>query len=703
MKLKSLLLSIFILSAAAASDWTPYPIYNMRYGKVTAVDPWLIPQDGFVTLRNCHLSKGVLEKRRGYTEFGQIVYVDTADEEPNLITGPVMGIYNYYSGATEQLIVMDCNRVNKYITSASVNKTITAFANAGGGEVQVTSASHSFDTNDVVTISGTTNYNGIFTVTKVNTNAFKITDTWVADDATGTASQEKFIDLTRNKIRFQHASKQTWQPAPGEEVCGATSDANAIAEEVITDTGTFAGDNANGTIIFRNGTITGTFEDGEELQQYGTPANIVGDADGANTDDEFTGDNTDFFWVENWNEVSYITNDNDVIQKYNGTNLSRLHIDLDVEAGPDNDLTRTKLILVYKGRLILFDVTERGTAYHQRARWCEINDPDTWKNANYIDADTDQWIMAADSIGDDIIVFFERSVWKFSYTADPTQPFRWDKIDTVEGCYATMSLLPFSDEIIALGPTHLVGTDGRDAYTIDEKIPDFTLTWNVDSVAYSFGIVIEEDKQGWISYASTSASSYDDGNIYPDSVLVLNFDDNSYSTYSLSVHTLGYSSLESDLTWNDVGSAWEDIDYSWDEKSIQSGYPVNLMGCRNGKIYQLNDSGADDGSAIEFKAISGQWNPYYLQGKKAWLGWIDFLVDTDESVTFNVKFYKDSKTSSYVTKTVTCDGLGDKTWKRVFCGEIGTFHQIELTNNAITNRPRIHCITPWFKPGGRVF
>ena len=63
--------------------------------------------------------------------------------------------------------------------------TITAFADAGGGKVTVTSVGHELETGDKVTILGTTNYNGSFTISGVTANTFDITDGWVADDATG--------------------------------------------------------------------------------------------------------------------------------------------------------------------------------------------------------------------------------------------------------------------------------------------------------------------------------------------------------------------------------------------------------------------------------------------------------------------------------------------------------------------------------------
>jgi hypothetical protein len=63
--------------------------------------------------------------------------------------------------------------------------SITAYADAGGGEVTVTDNSHGLVDGESITISGTTNYNGTFTITYVDANTFKITAAWNGDDATG--------------------------------------------------------------------------------------------------------------------------------------------------------------------------------------------------------------------------------------------------------------------------------------------------------------------------------------------------------------------------------------------------------------------------------------------------------------------------------------------------------------------------------------
>lgn len=67
---------------------------------------------------------------------------------------------------------------------AGSTAAITAYADYSGtvaGTVLATST-HGLATGTIVTIRGTTNYNGIFAITVVDSTHFYFTDTWVADD-----------------------------------------------------------------------------------------------------------------------------------------------------------------------------------------------------------------------------------------------------------------------------------------------------------------------------------------------------------------------------------------------------------------------------------------------------------------------------------------------------------------------------------------
>uniref|UniRef100_A0A6M3IUC7 Uncharacterized protein n=1 Tax=viral metagenome TaxID=1070528 RepID=A0A6M3IUC7_9ZZZZ len=78
--------------------------------------------------------------------------------------------------------------ISLYPIPPTLSGSITAFADYSGtvtGTVSVTDASHGLATGQTITISGTTNYNGTYSITKIDDNTFYITATWVATE-TGT-------------------------------------------------------------------------------------------------------------------------------------------------------------------------------------------------------------------------------------------------------------------------------------------------------------------------------------------------------------------------------------------------------------------------------------------------------------------------------------------------------------------------------------
>ncbi len=67
--------------------------------------------------------------------------------------------------------------------------TITAFADYSStvsGTVSCTAAGHNLDSGERANISGTTSYNSDYVITKIDADSFYFTETFVADDATGT-------------------------------------------------------------------------------------------------------------------------------------------------------------------------------------------------------------------------------------------------------------------------------------------------------------------------------------------------------------------------------------------------------------------------------------------------------------------------------------------------------------------------------------
>jgi hypothetical protein len=99
--------------------------------------------------------------------------------------------------------VIDMDQTDGALSSS--NGSITAFADAGGGDVTATtSAAHGLVNGMRVTITGTTNYDGTYFITNASGSVFDFTATWVATE-TGSWSQDGHFSgktAVRYRIRY---------------------------------------------------------------------------------------------------------------------------------------------------------------------------------------------------------------------------------------------------------------------------------------------------------------------------------------------------------------------------------------------------------------------------------------------------------------------------------------------------------------------
>ncbi len=71
---------------------------------------------------------------------------------------------------------------------------ITAYATSdGGAKTQVTSAGHGMSNGDIVSIAGTTNYDGVYIIEQVATDTFVIAIAYVANDGASVGEQGSYL------------------------------------------------------------------------------------------------------------------------------------------------------------------------------------------------------------------------------------------------------------------------------------------------------------------------------------------------------------------------------------------------------------------------------------------------------------------------------------------------------------------------------
>ncbi|MBI9081499.1 MAG: hypothetical protein JEY79_17375 [Pseudodesulfovibrio sp.] len=443
--------------------------------------------------------------------------------------------------------------------------------------------------------------------------------------------------------------------------------------------------------------------DVDYLFQYSGTAFAKVEHDELGTAAVWTGDEDDLLHTANWKGTVYMTNGkqvsgettagdgtgNDGIQRYSGSAFNALRPDL---SGDGEYCNGCKLMVVHKERLILFGVYENGSFWGNRARWCVAGNPNDWTNDGYLDATTSEHIKGVAILRDDIIVFFDNSIWLLRYTGDADLPFRFEQVSKRGGCIASFTAAAYDEIGFALDKAGIITCDGLQTKILDDKMPDITGKMNISAVGRAYSRVVEQEEQVWIAYPGTG----DDDN---SQVMVYNYREGTWSIFNLAFRCFGDSATTTNVKWSDLDVGWLTYAVPWVSGTVQSGYPTILAGGDSGAIYRVNHLDADAGADIGFELVSGRWNPFKEQGLKVRLNRVDFLVESGDYEA-SVDFFRDFETTSYQTKTLDFNGDGEKVWVRVYTNCTANFHRLKIRQTASDEPIKIHAIMPWFKAEG---
>lgn len=439
-----------------------------------------------------------------------------------------------------------------------------------------------------------------------------------------------------------------------------------------------------------DGTQTLTFWDTRKFYTYDAVNKVVNAVSGLS---DFTGDADSTFWAVNWKDQLFFTNNADRLSYYDGSTIDNVLVDIDEDTV--NELTTCKLVLVYHGRLIVFNTTEDGNAFPQRARWSSIDNPHDWTRDEYVDAPTNDVIISADFIGDTLYVFFDKSIWALRYTQNSVLPFRWERVSSIDGGYAKHARAAFSDRILTTNGARFIGTDGIDTFKIDQVIPDAMLNVNPVHAQNIYSYVSEEFRETYWAFTSRNSDTN-------DRVLVNNLDDGCWMEYTMPVKVFGFGKVFDDLTWDDVDLTWDELEQRWDARTGQAGFPLSLFGDYDGNIFYLDSGGNDDGQPIDAVATSADFAPFSIQGQLTHLGYADILISTDADITLTFEFYVDEDDLPYVTYEFALSGSGTREWHRIYLNAVSENHRFKIKNSAANQTFEIHAIVLYAKPGGMI-
>ncbi len=686
-------------------EYQPFAISNFRTGFDEAVEPWLLPRDGYQILKNAHLYRGVLEKIVGYDIYAKMSYRETIvlSPAPDGVTKTFTGTLNHIP-STNEITAQAATNVGATTveTFRYLNDTppdILNLVSSGGGTGTVNRS----------TLAVSITFNVAPAIVPGGYNAVILSYDFLGNAAPGdtdimgikpyygiNGSQDilifdtnrlgKIVTLTGIQAQAALADNGVTE-IPHEVHAQAVAPTPAFNGAALTFTGTVGTPVVPGSVNFTlysnapaalttitdngDGLLTGTgTPTATGFINYGTGAwTLTFSVAPAATDTlntsvcaygtVFTGDFTNFFSVVNYTFKAFITNNVDPIRYYDGTCLKYLNTNLtDVPGKLAYDISRCLHVAVNRERLLLLAPVVNGTQNPNGIFWSVAGNPLDFVTANgagNLDAPTSEPIRLFFFINSDMIVRFANSERVFRYTGDAFSPFRWDSTNNVWRCDTRYSAINYDSYGTSVGKPAIVASDGVNVQRADEIIPDFTLdnraliegpviSIQQTSIGQCYGERFDDFKEGWLCFKAFTPDSNQVSR--SDNVLAFNYLDNTYAVYEFPFNCLGFGTVTSTDVWGNNFDKWGDANYSWDTFYEAKDALVDLAGDRNGVIYTLgniNTKTLPDGTRtpVLFDVISKNFNPFIESGELCRLGYLDLFVSANDTTKLRVQFFND--------------------------------------------------------------
>ena len=312
----------------------------------------------------------------------------------------------------------------------------------------------------------------------------------------------------------------------------------------------------------------------------------------------------------------------------NGTGWANYNPPIDL----DNALAGALLIFAYRGYLVFLSTWEGNETvgsvvnYPNRARWTQIGTPfyspptpqnpniqnfdiftardDLFGRGGANDAPTSEVIVAANFIRDILVVYFERSTWRLRFVNNAQNPFVWERVNTELGSDCTFSQIPFDKGLMAIGNRGIVISDGNDTSRFDEKIPNeiFQIRQLNHGLERVYGIRTFRTRLNFWTFPSSENPT----GIYPDQVLVYNYDAKTWSLFDDCFTCFGYFYPSGvGLTWGDLQDAWSSYtNVTWNSGVSESGYENIVAGTQDGYVLKLEQGDSQNDPSLFISAIT---------------------------------------------------------------------------------------------------
>lgn len=515
-------------------------------GLVTALEPWLIPDESFAVLYNAYVWRGRVRKRFG----GKLMGTGATSS----LTAPLLSRFRVNLGNTSGAgaIAGIITHITTPGSQFSVGDTIFTIWNPAGGV-------HQMLRTDGSAAAATFN---------LTTGAFNITGADIATAAyfypglpvMGLCNYEK--GAINNHVSIGFDTQYVYEFTTAWNRIG-------VAENVSfegNDSQFFWTTNWNGITDNQTALFVTNFN-----ATVGTPAV---------TDDPM--------WTYNIDRVP-----------------QWLQFAPPVTAAPNVVVTivSARIIIPFKDRLILLNTIEQtpgipdptNAAFVNRCRYSHNGSPFAanafiqvnntgFDGGGFIDAATEEAIISAEFIKDRLIVYFERSTWELAYTGNQVLPFTWQKINTELGAESTFSVVPFDKAVLGIGNTGVHACNGSNVERIDIKIPNqiFQIANKNEGVSRVAGI---RDYYVEMVYWTFPNLTENVNAHFPNTVLIYNYQSNCWAFNDDCITMFGNFEQQLDEVWEDENVQWQENNSTWSSGVQQSQFRQVIAGNQQGYVF----------------------------------------------------------------------------------------------------------------------
>lgn len=307
------------------------------------------------------------------------------------------------------------------------------------------------------------------------------------------------------------------------------------------------------------------------------------------------------------------------------TNSPWAQIDAVGSGGNPTFLTNFLSMLPFRGRMVTFNTWEGPNAtsslnFSNRIRWSTIGNPfipysagppakGSWRDdirgqGGFLDIPTSEDIVSVGYVRDNIVIYCERSTWQLRYTGRSISPFQMERVNSELGGEGPFSAIQFDKSLIGIGDKGVVECDSYQSQRIDIKILDFVFEVQDDNNGPTRVHGIRDFINRLAYWTVPIASSYDPQviaakKIFPNTVLVYNYENDSWATFDDTFTTVGNYQPQSSRNWLNTPIPWVNCNFSWigtQNKAI----PEIVAGNQQGYVEYINNDGQTENDVTLF-------------------------------------------------------------------------------------------------------